>query len=364
MLSEFFFGHTIGRLYQGLLRHLDRRRFEVVLIHAPSHARDAFSARLEALADQTMVLPARLQGQQRAVASARLDVLFYPDIGMSSATYFLAYARLAPLQMVGWGHPVTTGLKSMDYFVSAKCIEPQGAPDHYTETLAQLDRLPCFYPSIPAQTQTPSRAALGLPEKGALYGCPQSLFKIHPDFDVILAAIAEGDPDGHILFLEGASPSWSHLLKSRWQKAFPALHDRALFLPRLPWEQFFSMMAHMDVLLDPIHFGSGNTMYEAMSLGVPVVTWAGEFMRGRIVAGAYRQMGLADAPVVRDLGQYAPTALALAHSPRRREVLRSACIDAARRELFDDMSSVREIEDFIERALAHTQGGGPQRPNA
>ena len=149
-----------------------------------------------------------------------------------------------------------------------------------------------------------------MPETGILYGCPQNLFKLHPDFDAVLAAIAAGDPAGHLILPEGKYPAWTELLKARWAKTFPVLTERVVFLPRMSWDRFMAMMAQMDVLLDPLHFGSGNTFYDAMVNGTPVVTWPGRFARGRNVAAAYRQMGVADAPIAQHLEDYAPLALA------------------------------------------------------
>src|SRR5262245_22373940 len=263
-LSEFFVNHTIGKLYHGIIRHLDRNRFEVLVIHTPKSKSDPFRESLDASANSTLSLPNGLIAQQEAVAGARLDVLFYPDIGMSSSTYFLAYARLAPVQLASWGHPVTTGLDTIDYFVSASSIESEDSQSHYTEKLVCFNRMPCFYPAIVAPTRVTTRAALGLPETGTLYGCPQSLFKIHPDFDVILADIALGDPTGRIILLEGLYPAWRGRLEIRWRKTFPYLLKSVVFLPRLSSERFLELMSHMDVLLDPIYFGSGNSMYEAM----------------------------------------------------------------------------------------------------
>jgi predicted O-linked N-acetylglucosamine transferase (SPINDLY family) len=360
-LSQFLANHTIGKLYQGFIRHMDRSTFEVVVIHAPKTKRDSFSQGLDALAETVITLPAGLKIQQHAVAAEKLDVLFYPDVGMAPSAYFLSYARLAPVQAVSWGHPDTTGLDTMDYFVSAASIEPENAEEHYTETLIRLNRMPCFYEPLSTPTQMPARAALGLPEIGTLYGCPQSLFKFHPDFDTVLAAIAEGDPAGHIVLLEGTQPAWTNLLKARWAKAFPVLIDRVQFLPRMPPERFMTLMAHIDVLLDPIHFGSGNTLYEAMVYGTPVVTWPGQFMRGRIVAGAYRQIGITDAPIALCLEDYAPLALALGRDPERRRALRHASLEAAGRELFGDMRALREFEAFIKAAVA-AAGRGEKLP--
>jgi protein O-GlcNAc transferase len=105
------------------------------------------------------------------------------------------------------------------------------------------------------------------------------------------------------------------------------------------------------VLLDPLHFGSGNTFYDAMVTGTPVVTWPGRFARGRNVAAAYRQMGVTDAPVALHLKDYAPLALALGRDAERRRALRLASLKAAGRELFEDMQAVREFESFLESAV-------------
>jgi protein O-GlcNAc transferase len=308
--------------------------------------------KLDELADKTLTLPAGITNQQQAVAAERLDVLFYPDIGMTPATYFLAYARLAPVQATSWGHPDTSGLDTMDYYVSAVTNEPEEADAYYTERLVRLNRLPCFYNKVPASSiPILSKAELGLPETGNLYGCPQNLFKLHPDFDAILAAIAEGDPSGYVILPEGKYSAWTGLLKARWAKSYPVLLERVLFLPRMSWDRFMSTLAHMDVLLDPLHFGSGNTFYDAMVYGTPVVTWPGRFARGRNVAAAYRQMGIADAPVAQRLEDYAPLAIALGRDIERRQALRESSLKAANRELFEDNQAVREFETFLEAAV-------------
>lgn len=360
-LSEHLVGHTIGNLNQGFIRHLDRRRFEVVLIHTPKAKQDGLRQTLDALADKSLALPVGLIAQQRAIAAEELDVLFFPDVGMAQSTYFLAYARLAPVQVVTWGHPDTTGLETMDYFVSPASFEGDGAEAHYSETLIRFDRVNCCYlpPEVPARL--PTRASLGLPEAGTLYGCPQSLFKFHPDFDAVLAAIAKGDPTGHIVLIEGRHRRWREQLCTRWAKTFPALPDQVLFLPNMPRQRFMALQGRMDVLLDPIHFGGGHTFYEAMVYGVPVVTWPGHFLRGRIAGGLYRQMGVPEAPVAWNLDDYAPLALALGRDPDRRRRLRQVLTEAAGWELFADMRAVREFEAFLEAAVT-AAGQGAKLP--
>jgi predicted O-linked N-acetylglucosamine transferase (SPINDLY family) len=351
-LSEFFRdGHTIGKLYEGLIGGLDRDRFDVFVIEPGRRPRNAASQRTDRVEENCIELPEDLDSQFEILAKAKLDVLFFADIGMSAFSYFLAGRRTAPVQAVGWGHPDTTGIDTIDYYVSAASIEPENAQQNYTERLVRLLRLPCHYQTPPAPGKVPTRNELGLPESGTLYGCPQSLFKFHPDFDGVLAAIAEGDAGGHIVLLESAQAAWVAQLRARWAKTYPILKARVLFLPRQPLQKFMALLAHMDVLLDPVHFGSGNTLYEAMVYGTPVVTWPGNFMRGRIVSGAYRQMAVADAPVVAHIEEYAAMALALGRDPQRRRLIREASVEAARRELYEDRLAVREFECFLDTAV-------------
>ncbi|RAK59725.1 hypothetical protein DJ021_07865 [Phenylobacterium hankyongense] len=351
-ISEFFHDHVVGKLNRGFIENLDRSRFEVALVHLFHSKQDGFRALLDRAADVSITLGESLEEQRRQLEALAPDVAFFADIGMSGEAYYLAHSRLAPVQATSWGHPNTTGVDTMDYFVSAASLEPDDGPAAYVERLALLGRLPTCYPAPSLGDASLSRADLGLPASGVLYGCPQSFFKIHPAFDQVLADIAQGDPDGHIVLLDPAKPHWTELLKTRWRAHHPALLERVRFLPRMPTGRFVAHLGLIDVLLDPIHFGSGNTLFEPMLHGTPIVTWPGRFARGRIVAGAYRQMGIADAPVAERLEDYAPLALALGRDPARRARLRTALRSAAQAELFNDLKAVRDFETFLSAAVA------------
>jgi len=306
-VSQFFYSHTIGKLYQGFIAALPRQDFEVLVLHLPGGPDDELRQRINRAADATVRLAWDRESQQTAIRALQLDVLFFPDIGMAAASYFLAYARLAPVQMVSWGHPDTTGIDTIDYYLSCSAIEAVGASEHYTERLLTGSRLPACY-TIPTTVAKASRRSFGLPESANLYGCLQSVFKFHPDFDAVLRDIVRLDPSARIVVVEGAKPALVEQLKARWRKSAPELAARVIVLPAQGQAAFLNLMASMDVLLDPLHFGSGNTMYEAMALGMPTVTWPGEFARGRIVAAAYRQMEIASPPIAAILEDYAPIA--------------------------------------------------------
>src|SRR5262249_52300620 len=252
-LSRFFHNHTMGRLNAGLIRRLSRADFRVLMLCPPGKDDDMARA-MRASADAVVDLPEHLGLARQRVAEQQLDILYYTDLGMDPFTYFLAFSRLAPVQCVTWGHPVTTGIPSVDYFLSSELLEMDEAEGHYTEKLVRLKTLSVYYDRPPPPSPLKGREQLGLPA-GRLYGCPQSLFNLHPEFDALLGAILRCDPEGRLVLISGKHASWDELLRQRFARAFPDAADRVVFVPRLSHEDFLSLNAACDVLLDPMHFG-------------------------------------------------------------------------------------------------------------
>jgi len=350
-ISRHLFNHSIGKTTRGLLANLSRERFETLALFVPPVRDDAISSFIRANCDRAVVLPARLAEARRAIAELELDVLFYQDVGMEPFSYFLAFSRLAPVQCVSFGHPDTTGIPSMDYFISNELFEPVDAQAHYTERLFQLHDLGtlAYYYRPPAPA--PKRPEdFGLPDGARVYLCPQTLFKIHPSFDPVLGSILRSDPAGCLVLIEGRSRKWSALLRTRFQRAFPDAAERVVFLPPQPASDFSSLVAACDVMLDTPHFNGMNTSLEAFAAGTPVVTMPTGLQRGRHTAGMYRKMGLADC-VAQTPDDYSRIALRLAaDAAYRRHV--SEQIAARSGVLFEDPRVVSEFERFFADSVA------------
>jgi predicted O-linked N-acetylglucosamine transferase (SPINDLY family) len=347
-LSSYLKDHTIGRLNVGLIAQLPRDRFHVTVLTV-GQPNDPLARRIRASADRAVALPAAVPAALDVVAVQGLDILFYTDIGMNPFTYTLAFSRLAPVQCVTWGHPVTTGLPTMDYFISSRDLETEESEGQYTERLVRLSRLSVYYERL-ILAEAKGRAALGLPEGAHLYACPQTLFKFHPDFDPILAEILRRDPDGLLVLLESRYATWRDLLTYRLRRTCADVFERIRFLPRLHHEVYLNLLSCSDVLLDPLHFGGGNSSYEGLALGTPIVTLPSRFLRGRITYAQFRQMGLLET-VVQTPEAYVELAVTLGTDRDRRQALRERIL-AANAVLFEDRQAVHELADFLERAAS------------
>lgn len=344
-VSENFHDHTIGRLFAEVIAGLPRDRFEVVLI-APRRADDPVRRSLVRAADRVVPLERDLALARQRIAEQALDVLYYTDIGMGSLTYFLAFARLAPVQCVSWGHPETTGIDTMDVFVSCAAMEPEGAQAFYSERLAALPGSTVRYarPHLPDDRRK-ARAALGLPEERTLYVCPQTLFKLHPDFDAVLAAILRRDSDGVLVLISDIAAAVDEALRRRLVAA-GVDGGRLVFVARQDHDGFLSLLAAADVMLDPLHYSGGNTSLEAFSFGTPIVTLPGRFMRARHTFGFYRLMGLDDC-VAATPEEYVEIALKLGRDPARRAETRRRII-AANAVLYDDADASTVLASFLD----------------
>jgi len=354
LISTYFQTHTIGRLNHGLVCNLDRSRFEVFLFYTPYAApptqNDTLRRDFLEVPEHAIELPADLAGARETIAATRLDVLYYTDIGMAPFTYFLAFSRLAPVQCVTWGHPDTTGIPTIDYFLTCDAMEPADGERYYSERLVRLPGTTLFYPRPVAPSAPKSRAALGLPEIGPLLICPQSLFKFHPEFDRALVEMLRREKRATLALLDQHHPNNPELIRRALRAAGGHdVLDRITFLRGLPHGDFLSFLMAADVMLDTFHFSGGNTSLEGFAMGTPIVTWPGTFMRGRHTHGFYRLMGIEDGTAV-DPAAYIDRALTIATTPPLREEI-SAKIKSRNSVLYEDRGAIRAIEDWIGSAV-------------
>jgi predicted O-linked N-acetylglucosamine transferase (SPINDLY family) len=266
---------------------------------------------------------------------------------MDPLVYYLAFSRLAPVQFMTWGHPVSTALPDMDFFLSSEELETPGSESQYSEQLVK-------FPSLMTVFERPeyrpiTRSDLGLPEDKRLYVCPQSLFKIHPDMDATFGEILSTDKDGLLVFLTGNEKHWDELLMARFRKSIPEVADRIQILRRLNLNEYIGLCNLASVVLDTFYFGGGNSSLEAFSVGAPIVTLPGSMLRGRITYAQYRAMGLMDL-IAHDVETYAKKALEVALNPDLRESLRSKILDRSS-VLYDNPKPVAELRDFIHQQV-------------
>jgi protein O-GlcNAc transferase len=349
-ISQFMHNHSIGKTTRGLVAELCRDRFEIYVVNIPPVLLDETANWIKDRADHWITLPADLIQARLQLAALELDILFYQDIGLEPFSYCLAFARLAPVQCVTFGHPDTSGIPNMDYYISCDLWETDESDDHYSERLVRLRDVPvlAYYYRPERRMPARTRAHLGLKDEEHVYLCPQTLFKLHPDFDRLLAGILERDSQGRVLLICAHCSEWSMGLQQRFGRHMPHVSDRIQFIPAFDQEGFLQLLSVVDVMLDTVHFNGFNTSLEAFSVGTPVVTLPGQLQRARHTQAMYRRMGI-DGCVAADEQEYIDIAVGLGTDAERRRALRELILER-NHVLFEDRRVVTELEAFFDRA--------------
>ena len=354
-VSTYLGNHTIGKLFRGLIKGLDLKKFEIILFHLGSdrRAKDEDLDALSSYVDDFALVPSQYSKGREIIANYEVDILYYMDIGMEPLGYFLAFSRLAPIQCVTWGHPVTTGIPNIDYFISWKINEPHDAKSHYSEELILFKGFSTYYSPPDYESLEYDRGQFGLNADENLYVCPQSLFKFHPSFDPILVDILCSDDRARIIILDGQQKHWGQLLKNRFSLFDPALTNRITILPRLGGTDYLRLMKLADVILDTPVFCGGNSTLEALAAGKIVVTLPGNFMRGRLTSGIYIQLGLEDL-IPNSPEAYVKLAVLLATDANER-AKQAWRIKKRWPLIFNNTDTIQSHEKFFMKALAEAK---------
>ncbi len=354
IVSGFFHEHTLWRLMlKGWLRHIDRDRFEVTAYHT-GLTEDEQTALARQLCPRFVTGSA--QAIRDAILADRPHALLYPEIGMDRVAARLGAERLAPLQCVAWGQPVTTGLPTMDVFLSGAAMEPKGAADHYTERLVQLPGLGICYEADERGSEATARLALGLRADAVVFWCGQALYKYLPQYDDVFPRIAMQVGDCQFLFIGFAEdPAVTAQFASRLHAAF-ARHglDGSRYVrivDPMPQAGFLGSVRAADMVLDSIGWSGGKSTLDLVAEAPVIVTHEGAFMRGRHTAAILRSIGITET-IAATTDAYCDLAVRLARDPTWRADLRARMATGGHR-VTADLAPIRAME----AVLAGTDGG-------
>ncbi|MCA9018348.1 MAG: hypothetical protein KDA77_23705, partial [Planctomycetaceae bacterium] len=157
------------------------------------------------------------------------------------------------------------------------------------------------------------------------------------------------DPKARIVMIRDKFSKWKDLLVTRFEKSFPDVVDRIHWLRGMSTGDFLNLIHVSDAMLDPMHFGGGNTSYQSMAIGTPVVTLPAKYMRGRGMLADYKKMGILDC-IVSSIDEYIDLACRIGADENFRDQLRLKILSKSHL-VFEDMNTVRELETFFESAL-------------
>jgi predicted O-linked N-acetylglucosamine transferase (SPINDLY family) len=354
IVSAFFYSHSNWKIpIKGWISQLDRKRFHVTCYHLGA-MHDAQTDAAAGLCDRFVHRTLDIDGWRREILADAPHVLIYPGLLMDALSLQLAAQRLAPVQCNSWGHPETSGLPTLDYFLSSDLMEAPEADAYYTEKLVRLPNLSIYYEPVEREQVAVTREELGLRPDATVFWSGQSLFKYLPQHDDVFPRIALGSGNCQFVFLRHfGGADITKLIGARLDRAFAKYGLRAVdycvFLDRLSQSKFVAAIGQCDVFLDSIGWSGCNSALESLSQNLPIVTVAGPMMRGRHSAAILRMMGITET-IAQSVEEYVFIAARLASNLAERQAL-STRIKDNQHKVYRDRACVSALEDFLERAV-------------
>jgi predicted O-linked N-acetylglucosamine transferase (SPINDLY family) len=292
-LSWGFHNHATAYWAAELLELHDRSRYE---IHAYGYGPDdksAIRARIVGACDRFV----DIAGESHFAAARRLredgvDVLVDLTGYTLGARPQILALRPAPVQ-VSWFYPGTMGTRCVDYFIADPHVLPPELERAFSEKIA---RLPDCYMITDRRREVsehaPDRGASGLPADGFVFCCFNQAYKILPETFAQWMRVLLAVP-GSVLWLAEAN-RWSIENLRREAAARGVAGERLVFAGRKPVAEYMAQYRLADLALDTFPYTSHTTAADALWMGCPLVTCAGETFASRVSASVLINAGLRD----------------------------------------------------------------------
>nr|WP_295782490.1 tetratricopeptide repeat protein [Rhodoferax sp.] len=321
-ISADFCAHPVGFLLRDVLRMHDKEHFEFHCFSAglkKDSTTTDIAAVVDAWSDVVFETPQELA---KRIREAEVDVLV--DLSGHTGNHRLLCCALrpAPVQATWIGYFNTTGMSSMDYFISDPHTSPADSGQLFSE---QVLRLPhtrfCFsVPGYAGDVAPPPLQKNGYVTFGSFNRLPKLSPQVLDAWAEILLAV----PASRLVLKAAALAD-----DSVCQEFVARFAQRGIDAERLdlrgttPHHEMFAEYGDLDIALDPFPFNGGMTTLEALWMGVPVVTPEGNTVVSRQSYSALANIGLAEELAFPNVDAYVAGAVALATDATRLTALRT-----------------------------------------
>jgi predicted O-linked N-acetylglucosamine transferase (SPINDLY family) len=361
-VSRFLFQHSVGKVATGIIEQLHLRNEFEIHIFAPNIKNgDPFS---EILAKSCEVYHGfDKEGQIEwinAILQANIDILVFLDPIMDINTYILANFKICPIYIATWGHPETSGLETMDYYISSKIFE-KNVDYNYTEKLIQFDSLNMYYYNpnkflnfnihdmLQKYDKKELRKMFNFPDCH-IYAVTCPALKISPIFEQTICKILTNDPNGIVVMTQDINPFHFQNIVNRFNTNMTSDICKRIITTSFinDSETFYKFIYSADVILDPFPFGGLISTIDIFSCGKAIITRPGNKLYGRFTYGLYNYMQIPKKEylIANTIDEYVEKAIRIASVPIIRNEIENAIVELLPT-IFEDNKSIDEWTQFL-----------------
>ncbi len=351
-LSADFRLHPLAFLVSELIELHDRSQFEIIAFSYGVDDKSNARARLEKAFDQFYDIRHLSEiNAAKKINACNIDILVDLTGFTQTSRSGIAALRPAPVNVNWLGFPGTMGAlndKSLfDYILTDSFISPPETANHYAEKLAILPH--CYQPNDRKRpiSKTPLRAACGLPEGAFVFCCFNQTFKITPDVFAVWMRLLKAAPNSVLWLLD--CNIWAKQNLIREAVAQGVDKEKLIFAPRVAIADHLARHAHADLFLDTLPYNAHTTCSDALWMGLPVLTCAGNTFAARVAGSLLNAINLTEL-ITYNLQDYENKALYLVNNPDNLLAVRQKLLaDRMSSALFDTDEFVRSLEEIYQK---------------
>ncbi len=349
-ISRNFYKQAVSLYMVNRVIHHNRDKFEVCIFALGDYHDDISELYKQNCAHfERITQMNELKGIAQSIVDQKLDILIYADIGMDPITYMLSGLQLAPIQCALVGHGTSTGMPTIQYYLSGD-FEAPDADSHYREKLIRLPKLGAAQYTPPAPQKFFSRKDLGIPADAVVFiSCANGLKHGKARYHLFIDILAKS-PNAWVLLKPYAHPSgidYNFAGELLSLAAQAGVSGRLKILPPVgEAKQVLGLLAISDVQLDSYPYGGWTTNMEALYMGLPIVTQEGQMARSRWGAGMLRALGISEG-IAADEEEYVNWAANLAADKELRKKLKAKIKRQVKKAFFNGPQAQRSYEDAL-----------------
>lgn len=355
-LSGEFRDHSMARLMAEVFEQHNRARFHVTAYSYGPDEDSEMRKRLQSSFDQFVDIKSISDmDAARRIYADHIDILIdLTGYTVNSRSGILAL-RPAPRQVNYLGYPGTMGADFVDYLIADQFIIPPEHQKHYTEKIVYLPN--CYQPNDGKRPRfaAPTRKSVGLPESGHVFCCFNQTYKITPEIFNIWCRLLIAVP-GSVLWLSASTPYSEERLRREAERRGVS-SERLVMGPMLDPAQHLARLQCADLFLDTVPYNAHTTCSDALWMGLPVVTCAGETFPSRVAGSLLSAMGVPEL-ITYDLEDYFGLARDLATDRTKLDVVRKKIISNRETSpLFDSALYTRNLEEVYSKIMSEIPTG-------
>ena len=360
--SRFLFQHSVGKVIIGIIEQLYLRNEFDIYIFTGFEKDDPYCNILKQSCHKFICFNKETQLEWiQKIKNENIDILIFVDPLMDINLYILASFNIVPIQIATWGHPDTTGLPSIDYFISSKIFEKY-SDNNYTEELITFNSMNYYFYNpnkfldynihnmLQNIGKENARKLFNFPIDKNIYAISCLAIKISPIFEKTICKLLENDPNSILIMTEDINSYNFNNIKRRFNTSMPPnicnrIHTVSFINdPKI----FYQFIYSADVILDPFPFGGLISTIDMFSCGRTIITLPGEKLYGRFTSGLYKVMGLTKTKnvIAQNIDDYIEKAILLANCSRLRESIENEIIELLPN-IFEDKNTIDEWSTFL-----------------